>query len=106
MGTFKLGQRIIIEHRLKRIETIVPQENGSKKRIRSWLPIQTSATEVMIVGRRTLYNGETFHAGDGVWLFDPKEHFEGLLVVESINKKPFLFDTRKGWDCPIDRLGW
>jgi hypothetical protein len=94
----KLGDRIVIAHRLKRITRTEKTEDWPfQKIIREWVIVPTSNKEVMVVGKRTLCNGIVLDE-DSVRFLNPKEYFDAFLVVDSLNRKPFLFDTRQGFN--------
>lgn len=85
----KLGDKITIRHKLVRKELYRPNENGKNVRHKEWKPtVLKSALEVLVIGKRKLQNGTTFR-DTGMEIFEPKEFFDALLVVESLHKRPF-----------------
>ena len=92
MTNFKLGQRVTFSTRLMRRVKYWGSDTehfdkfwSTLDRLREPLP----GGEGVIVGKRTLSNGNThWLEGDGVTLYEAKEHFQAYLIVTSLRSAP------------------
>lgn len=81
-----LGQKIIIDHKLKRV---VKPYDKPRHESKIWEKQKTETKECILIGIRTLSNGVSDYS-DGYCTYEPKEYLKAYLVVESINRKPFF----------------
>lgn len=92
MSRFDLGQRVTFSTRLNRRVKYWGSDTeqfdkfwSTLDRVRQPLP----GGEGIIVGKRTLSNGNThWLEGDGVTVYDAKEHFQAYLIVTSLRTAP------------------
>ena len=87
----KIGQKIRIDYKLVRVEQFKKSEEGHPISVRhkKWVAKElVSRIDVIVIGKRTLWNGTTFY-DSGICLFEPKDKFPAYLVVEAMHKKPF-----------------
>jgi hypothetical protein len=77
-----LGQYMDVDHKLERISV------GNN---RHWMPKRIETKSVMLIGLRTLANGIVTGgtADDGPPILVPTVHFQAMLVVEELHRKPF-----------------
>lgn len=89
---YKLGDKITVTSKLKRVtEYRTISEFGHKKRWKLWKSVPLKhPIEAIVVGIRTVSNGITDYDMDVGYSYDPKEHFQALLVVSRLSEKPFL----------------
>lgn len=83
-NTFEFGQKINIKHRLERVEHHMRGSKFSK----IWKDVDYEA-EVIVIGQRTLFDGEVWWEQDAGRIFTPKSHIRALLVVENMRENPF-----------------
>jgi len=81
----KLGQKITIDHKLKRVVKPHPKPLHDNK---FWEKEKIKPKECILIGVRTLSNGVSDYS-EGTY-YEPKEYFKAYLVVESLNRKPFF----------------
>ena len=91
MSGFTLGQHVRFEHRLHRR----PKHWGVDKAQcdKFWTTEIypghfTGGGEGIIIGKRTLSNGDTHYGYDGDTTYTPKEHFTAYLIVTSLRSAP------------------
>lgn len=86
--TLTFGQQITVLHKLVRTCEFVNYQHHKK-----WEVVTTTPKLVMVIGKRTLYNGIThFDGEDGTW-FEFKEPVNAYLVVENMKNKPFYIEA-------------
>jgi hypothetical protein len=83
-----LGQEITIHNILKRKKVWV---GGGKGTSVKWEKQDLVPCKAIVVGIRTLFNGHKHYEQDEgyYFVFDFKSHFQAVLVVTHIRKKPF-----------------
>lgn len=90
MNELKLGQKVKFNKILIR-KTSHDLEGKYKRYVRKkiWILKNFSEkdTEGILIGIRTLYNGELYDSGLGVG-FKSRRHFRAYLIAYSVNRKP------------------
>lgn len=99
-GQLELGQIISVYHKLERKVKYIQREAKPYQKILSirnkvWETIPTKQKIVMVIGERTLRNGESFWEDECGYVFHPNESFKAILVVEDLDRKPFYIDYEK-----------
>lgn len=97
-AAFSLGQQITVENVLKRrTKFSTPNEYGISKRLKVWerVPLK-KATTAIIVGIRTLSNGNTDYDYEVGYMYNPTEYFKALLVVSSLKNAPYFVECPHG----------
>ena len=96
-GLLELGQIIFVYHRLERKVKYIPMKNKPHFNVRNkvWEEVKTNQKVVMVVGERTLRNGTSFWQEECGYVFEPKEYFKAILVVENLDRKPFYINYEK-----------
>lgn len=94
MKTYRLGQKITCSIMYKRVSEYrnhPTDELAWKIHWKVWIQKAIKKQKVMVIGIRTLSNGVSHWNGDGEGVsYEAKEFFKALLVVRTINSKPFL----------------
>lgn len=93
MEKLKFGDRILITNKLVR-----KQKQGTYQRtgyprnvtLKVWdqQPLM-KLTEVLVIGKRTLWNGEKWWEEEAGYQFNPKEKVSAYLVAEKMSRKPY-----------------
>lgn len=89
MTDFKLGQRVIFTHPLKRVGTWDEEKRQAGKAWRHsrYEKKAQELQEGIVIGRRTLANGETQWEEEGT-IFHPTEYFQAYLIATALHRKP------------------
>jgi hypothetical protein len=82
----KLGQPVIFSKVLYRKELQHPEKRY--KRIKKWLEKPVKEQSGIIIGKRTLSNGETEWEEEVGNIYEGKEYFQALLIATSLSAKP------------------
>ena len=89
----KFGDKILITHKLVRKQKQATYQRTGYARtvtLKVWEEKPThKLTEVIVIGKRTLWNGERWFEEDGGYQFNPKEKLTAYLVVEKMSRKPY-----------------
>lgn len=103
MKLLKLGDRITISKRLYRRSKEVKGINDVGKYIqpheeRYWVSDRLKEPiEVMIIGKRTLKNGNVIYEGEIGNVFYQTGFVQAYLVVKDMNSKPFYIEIERSW---------
>ncbi len=90
MENIKLGQQITVTSSLIRNKSYFdPYEHGRTKRTWIDVPLKEPVAAI-VIGVRTLSNGETEYDKEAGAMYYPTEHFKALLVVTNLNNVPFF----------------
>lgn len=82
---FKFLDRIMVKSKLRRTETVL---SGAFNR-KEWVMDRFKhPKQGVVIGWRTLSDGETEHSSDEPIVYHPKSHFKALLVVIGEKQKP------------------
>jgi hypothetical protein len=86
---YQLGQIIETDKYLKRVRTFRSIEKYPwGESLRNWETKMTVQKKVMIIGKRTLWNGYIYRK-ENCNIFVPLEQLTALLVVENLKSNPF-----------------
>jgi len=96
MEKLKFGDKLLITNKLVRKERNQRVEKPYPRTItlKVWedKPM-LKLTEVIVIGKRTLWNGERWYEGDAGYLFNPTEKLSAYLVVEKMHIKPYYISA-------------
>lgn len=96
---YRLGQPVKVWAKLVRI--VADEHRGG-----GWWPKIWAAREFnrwqdgIVIGKRTLYDGEVNYTFDAGVIFRPKSHFTAWLVVTDMHRKPILVWPKDIQPCP------
>lgn len=86
----ELGSDLTVTVYYKRITKFIDNGSGWRTRMKIWNEVTLKEPKtVKIIGIRTLSNGKTDYDSDVGHMYDPKQFFQAILVVESLSRKPF-----------------
>lgn len=87
---YGLGDKVTFSHPLHRKETLA-SEVWQGRWLHEWQPDPFQPTRPgVIVGRRTLSNGNVHYLGEDGTDYRPTEHFTAYLVAFDLRRKPVL----------------
>lgn len=88
---FQLGQKINFEAVLKRHFKYTPSPNGvGRINQKVWQKYKHPNGSGIIIGIRTLSDGQVDYCFDEPAVYKPEKYFKALLVVENLRNKPVL----------------
>ena len=86
----RLGQMLTVSKELKRENIYMKAERRYHEYVnRKWVEKKITPVECMIIGVRTMSNGFGSNNEDGMY-YKPLEIVKSLIVVKSLNSKPFI----------------
>ena len=88
INNIKLGDTITVNHCLFRDNHYITRIH----KLKYWNKKDIEPKQVMVIGLRTLRNGECVRDPDYGWMFETSKTFKALLVVEKISTKPFYVE--------------
>lgn len=90
MSDFRLGQRVIFTHPLERRGTWNAEKRRAGKAWKhsSYEKAAREEHEGIIIGKRTLANGDTQWEDEVGTMFFPTEHFQAYLIATTLHRKP------------------
>lgn len=91
----EFGQKITINHKLKRIV----KYNGAQNDDKIWVKEAIEETEAIVIGIRTLSEGYRAYEEDMGFLYYPQKYIKALLVATDIRRNPFYVTfENEGYD--------
>jgi hypothetical protein len=90
----KLGDSVTFSIVLVRKEQYVQKDVYRKTRRKVWANKHVPETTGIIVGKRTLSNGNTSYDSDAGWMYAADEYFPAYLVAFDLKKSPVLIHTK------------
>lgn len=86
MNDLKLGQQISFSKVLIRKDLSHPDNRF--RRLKKWQEQVVKEQSGIVIGKRTLSNGEKEWDSEAGYMYEGKEYFPALLVATSLNSKP------------------
>lgn len=85
-----LGQRLTVCAKLVRKQKLhKPHQYLNDDYDAFWKIVPIAVIDVIVIGMRTLSNGNVEYDSEAGPLYTPTEWFTALLVVQSLHRKPF-----------------
>jgi len=87
----KFGDKIIVNHRLRRKSSYGMTRETSKY----WEEEKLTPIEAIVIGRRTLSNGISEWNGEIGIIYFPSKYFKAILVVTDMKNNPFYVKEKE-----------